>query len=570
MSSVEVITSAPRREARRALVLLRTGLFAPVSAAYKLRDRRMRFDLWGGAEAEALQKLQKTIASPWSTTTARLGAVCTLSTWLDFNDRSDEALSLLAALGVSHPRVLRSHQWTIRMATLLHRKGDLAQARAILDRTKVTNSRVGANVALARANVVQSDEERIAIINERFARSGLAGLRLIDPALPLTLGNIAVDSPSCGISDMGKVTVIMPAFQAERTIRTALHSVLQQTYRNLEVIVVDDCSPDRTSDAVEEIAGSDARVKLIRQPENRGAYPARNRALAEATGTFVTTHDADDWSHPQKIELELAALAEDPDLAGVVTFWARVRPPFIFTSNWRLGHEILHWSHSSFLFRGTICDRLGTWDEVRVSADTEFIWRIQKAYGEDSIQRLRADVPLAFALDDESSLTRRRLTHVRTTYFGLRHYYREICRYWQNRYPEGLPPEAAAEKARMIPVEMYRSDPQPVEIDLLLTGDLSVAAVIRQMRKRMDASPGLRFGLAHRLDTTARRPKLSYAAEFHDEAFPLIADPRVRIVLPSSEPAGVPRYDVNRTQRGAAEARETGNAITSMQVSSKT
>src|SRR5699024_9213980 len=65
--------------------------------------------------------------------------------------------------------------------------------------------------------------------------------------------------------------------------------------------VVDDCSTDRTKEVIEQYVEQDSRVKLFSTPQNSGPYVARNIALQEATGEYVTVNDADDWSHAEKI-----------------------------------------------------------------------------------------------------------------------------------------------------------------------------------------------------------------------------------------------------------------------------
>ena len=102
----------------------------------------------------------------------------------------------------------------------------------------------------------------------------------------------------------------MPAYNAENTIATAAKSILDQTWSNLELIVVDDGSSDGTWSIIEFVARRDPRVVPLRHPRNRGAYAARNTALSHATGDFVTAHDADDWSHPEKVALQAIALME--------------------------------------------------------------------------------------------------------------------------------------------------------------------------------------------------------------------------------------------------------------------
>jgi len=82
------------------------------------------------------------------------------------------------------------------------------------------------------------------------------------------------------------VTVIIPAFNAARTIDETLRSVRSQTHRRMEILVVDDGSVDATAQIVRSHATEDRRIRLIQQP-NSGVAAARNRAIAEATGDYL-------------------------------------------------------------------------------------------------------------------------------------------------------------------------------------------------------------------------------------------------------------------------------------------
>jgi glycosyltransferase involved in cell wall biosynthesis len=104
-------------------------------------------------------------------------------------------------------------------------------------------------------------------------------------------------------------SVVIPAYNAEQFLERTLRSALQQTYSNLEVIVVDDGSTDRTRGIAEAIAATDARVQIVSVP-NGGVAKARNTGLNKATGEFVAFLDADDLWHPTKIELQVAAVSD--------------------------------------------------------------------------------------------------------------------------------------------------------------------------------------------------------------------------------------------------------------------
>ena len=102
-----------------------------------------------------------------------------------------------------------------------------------------------------------------------------------------------------------KVSIITPSWNSEKYIEKTIESVQKQTYMNWEMIVVDDCSTDRTVEIVEKISKEDPRVRIIRQEVNGGAAKARNRSLCEATGRYIAYLDADDIWKPTKLEKQV-------------------------------------------------------------------------------------------------------------------------------------------------------------------------------------------------------------------------------------------------------------------------
>jgi glycosyltransferase involved in cell wall biosynthesis len=110
------------------------------------------------------------------------------------------------------------------------------------------------------------------------------------------------------------VSVVIPAYNAERTIRATLVSVLGQTMSDLEVVVVDDGSTDGTS----TVAGSldDTRVRVLRQ-SNAGHASARNAGIADARGTYVAVVDADDLWLPRKLEHQVGRLRSHPHVRAL-------------------------------------------------------------------------------------------------------------------------------------------------------------------------------------------------------------------------------------------------------------
>lgn len=99
------------------------------------------------------------------------------------------------------------------------------------------------------------------------------------------------------------VSVIMPSYNTERFIKSTIESVLCQSYGNLELIIVDDCSTDKTDEVV--AAFTDPRIKYIKNEKNSGAAVSRNRALREAKGKYVAFLDSDDLWTPDKLEKQI-------------------------------------------------------------------------------------------------------------------------------------------------------------------------------------------------------------------------------------------------------------------------
>ena len=98
------------------------------------------------------------------------------------------------------------------------------------------------------------------------------------------------------------VTIIVPVYNVEKYLRKCLNSIVNQTYKNIEIICVDDGSPDNSIDILNEFAEKDQRVKVIRQ-ENQGLSGARNAGINNATGKYIMFVDSDDWIKLNMIEL---------------------------------------------------------------------------------------------------------------------------------------------------------------------------------------------------------------------------------------------------------------------------
>ncbi len=117
------------------------------------------------------------------------------------------------------------------------------------------------------------------------------------------------------------VTIYIPTFNRRDILERAIDSVLSQSYQNLEIIIVDDCSTDATCEYLEGLAAADSRVIYLRNPTNKGACHSRNWAIEAASGRFITGLDDDDYFMPDRIQ-------------EFVTHWQHKRPDTVALSSY--------------------------------------------------------------------------------------------------------------------------------------------------------------------------------------------------------------------------------------------
>lgn len=109
----------------------------------------------------------------------------------------------------------------------------------------------------------------------------------------------------------GKVSVIMPNYNCADYLGETIDSVLNQTYPNFELLIVDDCSTDNSVEIIREYCQRDERVKLYINGENSGAAASRNRAMREASGRWIAFLDSDDLWLPEKLEKQLGFMVDN-------------------------------------------------------------------------------------------------------------------------------------------------------------------------------------------------------------------------------------------------------------------
>lgn len=116
------------------------------------------------------------------------------------------------------------------------------------------------------------------------------------------------------------ISIIVPVYKVEPYLRQCVDSILNQTYRDIEVLLIDDGSPDRCGEICDEYEMQDERVRVF-HTENRGLSAARNLGLAEAKGEYIGFVDSDDWIEPDMYEVLLRRMRETGADIGVCGLW---------------------------------------------------------------------------------------------------------------------------------------------------------------------------------------------------------------------------------------------------------
>jgi len=116
-----------------------------------------------------------------------------------------------------------------------------------------------------------------------------------------------------------RISVIMPAYNCEKYVSKAIRSILDQTYSNFELLICDDASSDNTVDAIREFR--DPRLQIFMNESNKGVVYTKNKLIERSIGTYITTQDADDWSHDARLELQLAAIKNTDCKASATNYY---------------------------------------------------------------------------------------------------------------------------------------------------------------------------------------------------------------------------------------------------------
>ncbi|WP_116947279.1 glycosyltransferase [Jiangella endophytica] len=364
-----------------------------------------------------------------------------------------------------------------------------------------------------------------------FADAGLEPVTVDDAAgTPFERLAATASAPATG---SGTVTVVMSAYRPGPGILAAARSILGQSWRDLELLVVDDASPPEFAAVVDEVAALDERVRVLRTPANGGTYLARNLALDHARGEFVTFQDFDDWSHPRRLERQLEPLLTDPRLLATRSHTLRAFPDLTFSYP---GYPPGRVNASSLLFRRDAALQLaGYFDAVRRSADVEYPERLTAA-APGSVLDLPPSLPLAVYQVRADSLSR---GHVSPGWLHwTRTLYRDAYRERNRRIRDGSAPARynGAPAARMLPLPdpSWSSLPEPPPepaYDVVVLGDWrrgkrNPDAVIADLRAMTGA--GLRVAVAQG-ETLEPPPRHGYHQAMDARVLDLVAAGEVSV-----------------------------------------
>jgi len=276
-----------------------------------------------------------------------------------------------------------------------------------------------------------SHDTWLQLFNRRFEQFGMLPIALAEGSGE-PFDRVTVDVPdSRRIANGPLVTVIMSTFKPGRSFRTAVQSLINQTWQNLEILVIDDDSPAEYDALLAEVTELDPRIELIRMPANGGTYRIRNEGIGRSRGEIVTFQDSDDWAHPERIARQITPLLDQPDLMATHCRCVRVFPNL---STLNVGMNSFRRCAPSTMFRKhAVIAALGGYDQTRKEADNEFYERLSVVFGEDANLDLR-DVMVLYQLTADS-LSRDEYRFA--WQHGTRASYIQARRYWHREIAAG-------------------------------------------------------------------------------------------------------------------------------------
>jgi glycosyltransferase involved in cell wall biosynthesis len=199
------------------------------------------------------------------------------------------------------------------------------------------------------------------------------------------------------------VSVIIPCFNVEKYVEKAITSIVNQTYKNLEIWIIDDASTDDTLQKINSVA--DQRIKVIAFKENTQKVGAVNEVLQKVSGEYIAFQDADDWSEPDRLQKQLQEFESDQELGVCFTDYRYIGknisfPQKISLTDKELKSEFLDFFKNDLKMDSTVCPTMmisraalqktkgySSYFAGRVAEDIQWIYRILKDFKGITIEK---------------------------------------------------------------------------------------------------------------------------------------------------------------------------------------
>lgn len=190
------------------------------------------------------------------------------------------------------------------------------------------------------------------------------------------------------------VSFAMTSHNAVATVENAVMSLVNQSYPNVEVIVCDDKSTDGTWELLVQLASRMPKVlRVLRLDCNSGTYLAKNAAISIARGEIIMFQDSDDYSHPDRVKIQVAPLLKDQGLIATRTKYCRFNPETGHIVP--VGNMLSKYGLITLAVRREAFSQIGFFDAVRKAGDDEWFQRLQHLYGKNRIGQLDVTLYLA-------------------------------------------------------------------------------------------------------------------------------------------------------------------------------
>lgn len=343
------------------------------------------------------------------------------------------------------------------------------------------------------------------LLNEPFVRDGLEPVALLPDGEGTGTGpgetpyqRLTARAPAGSVSG-DLITVVMSAYRPGPDLLMAVRGVVEQTWRDWELLVVDDASPETDRELLERAEAMDDRVEVIRAPGNGGTYLARNLALARARGRWMTFQDSDDWTHPRRLEVQARHLAGTTGALANRTWTLRAFPDLTLCYP---GYAARRINASSLMVEvETLRHVLGGFDAVRKSADMELPARLE-TLRPGSVVDVNHPQPLAITQLRRGSLSRADAAPGWIRWDRIA--YRELFGHWHRRLADDPAAAVLPAEPRPFPAPTPAWLPQRTGESAGQTFDVVVLADLREGRGVADTVRGEieragtgRVGLAH-------------------------------------------------------------------------